>query len=280
LPIIVIAMPTSSAPQNAPDPRFLAVLDAVRAGRLDVAAAAIQLRELVAQPLAFATLDHDRATRCGVGEVVFAAGKTPPQVARIVAALRERSPCVLVTRCSDPHVAALREAFPAAELDIGSRCGAVLVGHAPAVESPHTPSTPSAPPPIPIITAGTSDEAVAEEAALTCRLMGRPFIRISDVGVAGLHRLNEHLPTLRQARVIICIAGMEGALPSVIAGLVAVPVIGVPTSVGYGAALAGFTALFSMLTTCAAGVVTVNIDNGFGAAYAACLIDRGTCRGT
>jgi NCAIR mutase (PurE)-related protein len=245
------------------------ILEQVRAGSLDPAEAGKRIRERSAQPLGFATVDHDRAHRCGSAEVIYAAGKTPAQVVAIARAVRQRHPVALITRAAAEHVAAVREAFASDKVEVGSRAGTVLVGEPPEATGVRL---------IPIITAGTSDEPVAEEAELTCKALGHPPRRISDVGVAGLHRLGNRLSELRDANVIVCIAGMEGALPSVVGGLVDVPVIAVPTSVGYGAAFGGIAALLGMLTSCASGVSVVNIDNGFGAAYNACLINRVAAR--
>lgn len=241
------------------------MLERVKRGELDPRAAAEEVRRHLAEPMGFATIDHDRARRCGAAEVIFAAGKTAEQVVAIAHAIRSRHPVVLITRATAEQVAALRQSFDAKEIVVGSRGTTVMVG---------TPAPVEHAAPIPILTAGTSDEAVAEEAELTVRAMGHVAHRISDVGVAGLHRLGARLPELRGAAVIVCIAGMEGALPSVVGGLVDVPVIAVPTSVGYGAAMGGLAALMGMLTSCASGVTVVNIDNGFGAAYSACLINR------
>jgi len=245
------------------------ILGRVRRGELDPVQAKRELSELRAQPLGFATIDHDRKRRCGVAEVVFAAGKRPDELVQIVQAILEREPCVLVTRAKDEHAEALSAGFPDTPIESGTRTGTLIVG---------TPPKPVAElSDIPIVTAGTSDLHVAEESLLTCKALGHPARSINDVGVAGLHRLEPHMPALRNASVIICIAGMEGALPSVIGGLVDAPVIAVPTSVGYGASLGGVTALLGMLTSCASGVTVVNIDNGFGAAYSACLINRLAC---
>jgi NCAIR mutase (PurE)-related protein len=197
-----------------------------------------------------------------VPEVVYASGKLPEQVAAIAGELVDRNGYALITRAGDDHVAAVKQRF--SSVLHGERTSTMIVGEAPAASGTA----------IPIITAGTSDEAVAEEAELTCRALGQATRRINDVGVAGIARLVTRLEDARPTGVIIAIAGMEGALPSVVGGLVDVPVIAVPTSVGYGAALGGFTALLGMLTSCAAGVSVVNIDNGFGAAYIATLIQR------
>lgn len=240
------------------------ILEQLRDGAISTHEAQQQIRNLQAQSLGFATIDHERRERCGIAEVIYAAGKTPEHLVAITHAVLEREPACLITRAGEQHIAALRGSVNGHPLCIGERCGTVLVG------TPEAHDVPA----IPIVTAGTSDLAVAEEAALTCEALGHPVHAINDVGVAGLHRLTARLGELRAANVIICIAGMEGALPSVLGGLVDVPVIAVPTSVGYGAAFEGMAALLGMLTSCAAGVSVVNIDNGFGAAYSACLINR------
>lgn len=251
------------------DHRLAEILERVKAGDLAPEQAGAMVEGLSAEPLGFATVDHARRRRCGAAEVVFAAGKTAAQVVAIVRAIRSRQPAALVTRATPEHRAAMQVELAGETIVMGTRGGTVLVGR---------PEEVTGVPPIPIVTAGTSDEPVAEEAELTCRAMGQPALRVNDVGVAGLHRLGARLHEFRRANVIICIAGMEGALPSVVGGLVDIPVIGVPTSVGYGAALGGVTPLLGMLTSCASGVSVVNIDNGFGAAYTACLINRLTLR--
>ncbi len=238
------------------------ILQNVASGDLAPDRALARLAELQAQPLGFATLDHHRASRCGLAEVIYAAGKTPDQVVKITHELIARSGHVLITRANDDHADAVLAAFD--QVEAGKRRRTLLVGDVPEPTGS----------PIPIVTAGTSDEPIAEEAMLTCRAFGQNTHRVNDVGVAGLHRLVQRLPELQRAGVVICIAGMEGALPSVVGGLVDVPVIAVPTSVGYGAALSGLAALLGMLTSCASGVSVVNIDNGFGAAYSACLIQQ------
>ncbi|MCX5659257.1 MAG: nickel pincer cofactor biosynthesis protein LarB [Planctomycetota bacterium] len=247
------------------DHRLIEILEQLKAGALTTERAAALVEGMSAEPLGFATVDHARRQRCGAAEVVFAAGKTAAQVVAIVRAIRTRQPAALVTRATAEHRAALIAELQGEAIEAGTRGGTILIGR---------PQEVAGVPPIPIVTAGTSDEPVAEEAELTCKAMGQPALRVNDVGVAGLHRLGARLTELRQANVVICIAGMEGALPSVVGGLVDIPVIGVPTSVGYGAALGGVTPLLGMLTSCASGVSVVNIDNGFGAAYTACLINR------
>lgn len=242
------------------------ILGRVRDGDLTPDQAREAVLALRAQAMGFATIDHDRRRRCGFAEVVYAAGKSPEQVDAICKAILDREPCVLVTRTEPGLVEHLRGTINGQPLEVGTRGGTLIVG------TPPKPAQDRAI--IPIITAGTSDLPVAEEALLTCKALGQPAAAVNDVGVAGLHRIEPHLPLFRQASVLICIAGMEGALPSVIGGLVEAPIIAVPTSVGYGASFGGVTALLSMLTSCASGVSVVNIDNGFGAAYNACLINR------
>ncbi len=249
-----------------------AILNDVHEGRLSPQQAREALSALRAESLGFATVDHDRRHRCGFAEVVYAAGKSADELVGIIQAILGREACVLVTRTNPEHIQAVQRAFTDRPIEVGTRGTTLIVGDAP---SPGKDL-----PEIPIITAGTSDLPVAEEALMTCKALGHPTAAINDVGVAGLHRIEPHLPTFRQARVLVCIAGMEGALPSVIGGLVDAPVIAVPTSVGYGASFGGITALLSMLTSCASGVSVVNIDNGFGAAYNACLINRITSHHT
>ena len=195
--------------------------------------------------------------------MIFGPGKTPPQVVEIARSLKEKGAGVLLTRAGEEQVRALREAFPQTVHHAQARL-AVL-------------PAPNPPPRIglvAVVCAGTADLPVAEEAALTAETLGSNVARVYDAGVAGLHRLLAELETLRRANAVVAVAGMEGALPPVVAGLVDVPVIAVPTSVGYGASLGGLTALFAMLTSCAAGLSVVNIDNGFGAACQAHLINR------
>lgn len=218
--------------------------------------------------LEFATLDHERLVRCGIPEVVYGTGKTTEQLVAIARQLFERNGYALVTRATPEQAAVVRASFE--HVAAGSRGQTLLIGRPPALQGT----------PLPIVTAGTSDEPVAEEAELTCAAMGQAVHRINDVGVAGLDRLLRRLPELRRTGAIICIAGMEGALPSVLGGLVSIPVIAVPTSVGYGAAFEGLAALLGMMTSCAAGVSVVNINNGFGAAYSATLIQRLYDRGS
>jgi NCAIR mutase (PurE)-related protein len=242
--------------------RTQALLDRVASGELDSGEALRQLALPDTESLAFATIDHHRALRQGFPEVVFAAGKTVEQVLAIATHLNTGSEGFLITRVQPEMWAPLAECFPQAEMHKLGRV-AYLPPESPPVVSKGT---------VLVITAGTSDLPVAEEAAVCARAFGGRVERLTDVGVAGIHRLLSRGEQLQSAAVIIVVAGMEGALPSVVGGLVAAPVIAVPTSVGYGASFGGIAALLSMLNSCAAGVTVVNIDNGFGAAYAASRI--------
>jgi NCAIR mutase (PurE)-related protein len=212
--------------------------------------------------LGFAVVDTHRALRKGFPEIIFAAGKTSEQVVKIAAKLLEKEPRILVTRVTNEHAAALRKKFKPAIHHASARC--VTIEKKPAAKRPGT---------IAVVCAGTSDLPVAEEAAVTAEIMGNKVERISDVGVSGLHRLLARMDSIQSANVVIVVAGMEGALPSVVAGLVSKPVIAVPTSVGYGANFGGLAALLGMLNSCGSGVTVVNIDNGFGAGYAASQIN-------
>ncbi len=208
--------------------------------------------------LGFARVDTHRALRKGFPEVIFGAGKTPAQVVRIAAKLLEREQRILITRITTEHARALRKKFKRAVHHESARC--VTIEKQPLRKRPGT---------IVVVCAGTSDLPVAEEAAVTAEIMGNRVERLSDVGVSGLHRLLGRLELIQSANVVVVVAGMEGALPSVVAGLVSRPVIAVPTSVGYGASFGGLAALLGMLNSCGTGVTVVNIDNGFGAGYAA-----------
>ena len=247
------------------------LLEKVRDGSMPVSAAADVLRDLPYQDLGYARLDHHRPLRTGWPEVVLGQGKTPQQVAGIVAAMVGRGHPVLVTRAPQETYDAVAAVAPAAEYHTLAR-GIVVPAGADDGNAGY-----GAPPPVEgllIVTAGTADLPAAEEAALTASLMGCPPQRINDVGVAGLHRLLSQLDALRAARVIVVAAGMEAALAGVVAGLVSAPVIAVPTSAGYGASFGGLAALLGMLNACAPGVAVVNIDNGFGAGYLAAQICR------
>jgi hypothetical protein len=242
------------------------LLAEVAAGRLAPETALDRLRRLPFEDLPFARIDHHRALRQGHPEVVFCEGKTPEQVVAICDRVAAMSGGFLGTRCTEAHVAAVRGAFPGAVWSPVARTVHVLPERA--REAAPDAGT------ILVVSAGTSDLPVAEEAAVVAEVFGHRVERLADVGVAGLHRLLASGDRLRGADVIIVVAGMEGALPSVVGGLVAVPVIAVPTSVGYGASFGGLAALLGMLNSCAAGVTVVNIDNGFGAAAAASRICR------
>ena len=213
--------------------------------------------------LGFARVDTDRRRRCGFPEVIFCQGKTPAEVAAIAGTILAHEPVVLATRAAPEHFAAVAAALPEARYHERARC--IVVERTPLPKSAGT---------VGVLCAGTSDLPVAEEAAVTLETFGQTVERITDVGVAGLHRLLAVRERLDACRVLIVVAGMEGALPSVVAGLVSVPVIAVPTSVGYGTSFGGLAALLGMLNSCGSGVTVVNIDNGFGAAYAAAQINR------
>ncbi len=238
------------------------ILNSLSQGALTVDQALEALKQLSREPLGFATLDHMRAERCGIPEVIFAPGKTIEQIIAIAERLRDQRGHALISRLDAPQHAALRQHFNERHEDTHGRT--MLVGTLPTATGT----------PIPIITAGTADMPVADEAALTCQSIGHAVHRIEDVGVAGLARLLDRLPELRNAGVVICIAGMEGALPSVLGGLIHAPLIAVPTSTGYGAGAGGWAALLGMLSSCAPGISVVNIDNGYGAACVASRIQR------
>ncbi len=243
-----------------------ALLAEVAAGRMAPRAAVDRLRHLPFEDISFARLDHHRALRQGHPEVVFCEGKTPEQVLAICERLEAASGGFLGTRASRDTAARLQSRFPGLTWNELAR---TVHLPAPGISKPSvTTGT------ILVVSAGTSDLPVAEEAAVVAEVFGHPVERLVDVGVAGLHRLLAASDQLRQARVIIVVAGMEGALPSVVGGLVGTPVIAVPTSVGYGASFGGLAALLAMLNSCASGVTVVNIDNGFGAAAAASRICR------
>ena len=242
--------------------RVKTLLDDVAAGRATIEQALLQLDVEPTESLGFAHVDHHRALRQGFPETIFGEGKTVEQIVAIAGRIAERGDGVLITRAALEARAAMRAAYPAAEINDLAR---PALGRGP-TPSPLTTKTTL------IVTAGTSDLPVAEEAAVTLGAVGAPVMRLTDVGVAGIHRLLSQQDVLRDAAVIIVVAGMDGALPSVVGGLVRVPVIAVPTSVGYGAAFNGLAPLLTMLNSCAAGVTVCNIDNGFGAAMAAARI--------
>ena len=245
---------------------LLKILESVKAGELQPAKAIERLKHLPFEDLGFAKVDHHRALRQGFVEVIFGKGKTTQQVAEIVKAMlrqKDSRQNILVTRADAKMFAAVKKLNRSARFHALS--GVISVERNTAITGKGT---------ILVVSAGTSDIPVAEEALLTARVMGNRAEHFYDVGVAGIHRLLEHHEKLTQARVIVCVAGMEGALPSVVGGLVAVPVIAVPTSVGYGANFGGVAALLGMLNSCASNVTVVNIDNGFGAACVASCINR------
>lgn len=242
--------------------RVQALLEDVAKGRLPVEAALAQLDDAPVDELGFATVDTHRALRQGFPEVVFGQGKLPEQTIAICERLAEHGDGFLVTRADAATQAALLARWPAIELNAIARTAWL-----PGTEAVTRGGKPAA-----VVTAGTSDLPVAEEAAVTLRAFGHAVLRVTDVGVAGIHRILAKRETLHGAGVVIVVAGMDGALPSVVGGLVRVPVIAVPTSVGYGAAFAGLAPLLTMLNSCAAGVTVCNIDNGFGAAVAASRI--------
>ncbi len=243
--------------------RLRKLLNELAAGELDVPAVLRQLQTLPFEDLQFARVDHHRALRCGFPEVIFGEGKTTRQIEEIFARLADTENNVLATRIGPPAAARVQARFPkvryhrtARVLTLRQRSGPASAGF------------------VGIVCAGTSDLPVAEEARVTAEIMDQRTRTFYDVGVAGLHRLLAESQALREANVLVVVAGMEGALPSVVGGLVAAPVIAVPTSTGYGASFGGISALLAMLNSCSAGVSVVNIDNGFGAGYQAAVINR------
>jgi hypothetical protein len=242
--------------------RLRELLNAVSDGRIEIDEAVDELRHLPYEDLGFAKVDHHRALRDWMPEVILGEGKTPEQVVAIAQKLLERSDRLLATRLTPEAARQLTSAIPDATHHELARCVTVERATVPK----HTG--------VAVVCAGTADLPVAEEAALTAEIMGNEVRRIHDVGVAGIHRLLDQIPALTEARALVVVAGMEGALPSVVAGLVNAPVIAVPTSIGYGASFRGLAPLLAMLNSCAAGVAVVNIDNGFGAGYMAATINR------
>lgn len=244
---------------------LIQLLEAVGSGRLGPSEGAGAVRKLL-QPegidLGHSMLDTDREERCGHPEIVFGAGKTPAEIVDVMGALRDRHGRVLATRVSDEAGALLQNTFKDA-VAFDDRARTAVLGE-------HIDQTGH----VAVISAGTSDGNVAREAVITARFLGAHVEEFADVGVAGIHRVLNAAPRFRHANVIIVVAGMEGALPSVVGGLVDKPVIAVPTSVGYGAAFGGVAALLGMLNSCSSGVTVVNIDNGFGAGFAAAQINR------
>lgn len=238
------------------------ILEGVRRGKVSADEALRRLKILPYEDLGFAKVDHHRQLRRGFPEVIFGEGKTVPQIIAIMGKVAAKRQPVLVTRIPPEAFKTIRRRFRRARYHAEARAVTLEAGGRP-------PGRPG----ILVLAAGTSDLNVAEEAAVTAEVMGNQVARVYDVGIAGLHRLLDHKDRLLEARVIITVAGMEGALPSIVASLVDVPVIGVPTSVGYGTGIKGVAALMGMLNSCAAGLLVVNIDNGFGAGYAASVIN-------
>jgi NCAIR mutase (PurE)-related protein len=239
------------------------LLEEVRAGATSVDEAVERMRHLPFEDLGFAKVDHHRAIRHGMPEVIFGKGKAPEHVAAIASKLLERSANLLATRCEPPAAELIRERFPDAEYFPLS--GVLRVWRDRTIHGKGT---------IAVVCAGTSDIPVAEEAHLTAEVMGNEIDVIQDIGVAGIHRLMANRERIARARVAVVCAGMEGALPSAVGGMVSCPVIAVPTSIGYGASFQGLAALLGMLNSCASNVCVVNIDNGFGGGYVASLINR------
>ena len=242
---------------------FRSLLEQVRSGEVDVEQALERMRHLPFEDLGFAKVDHHRALRHGMPEVILAKGKTPEQVVAIARALLENASNVLITRADSACAAAVCGALP--EADYCALSGTIRFWRDRTIRGKGK---------IAVVCAGTSDLPVAEEARITAEVMGNHVESTNDVGVAGIHRLMHHRERLTSARVVVVCAGMEGALPSAVGGLVSCPVIAVPTSIGYGASFHGLAALLGMLNSCASNVAVVNIDNGFGAGYVASLINR------
>jgi pyridinium-3,5-biscarboxylic acid mononucleotide synthase len=240
-----------------------ALFEQVRDGGMDIDAAMTRMRHMPYEDLGFAKIDHHRALRHGIPEVIFAKGKTPDQVVAIAGRLLEHARNVLITRADRECAAAVTSALP--DADYAPLSGSIRFWRDRTIHGKGK---------ITIVCAGTSDMPVAEEARITAEVMGNEVEAIYDVGVAGIHRLMGNRERLSAARVIVVCAGMEGALPSAVGGLVSCPVIAVPTSVGYGASFHGLAALLGMLNSCASNVTVVNIDNGFGAGYVSSLINR------
>jgi len=241
------------------------LLEQVKNAEISIDEAAETLKDLPYKEMGFANIDNHRALRTGYPEVIFCQGKTPAQIRDIMCELVKKGGNIMGTRATAEDYEAVKEALPQAVLFETARIIAVFDEQKKANENLPT---------VAVVTAGTADIPVAEEAAVTAEILGNKVNRIYDVGVAGIHRLFDKLTQIREADVVIAVAGMEGALASVVGGLVDSPVIAVPTSIGYGANLEGISALLSMLNSCANGVAVVNIDNGFGAAYMAAVINK------
>lgn len=240
------------------------LLEQVKSGEKEIDEAYEDLKILPFENIEYARIDHHRSIRKGFPEVILGSGKTAKQIIGIIEKLESTGANILVTRVNDEQAAKITERLPRVTYDSTSKT----------IYRINKKTTKQSQGMILIITAGTSDIPVAEEAIITCELMGETVEKLYDVGVAGIHRLLSHSSLLAKASVIIVVAGMEGALASVVGGLTDKPIIGVPTSIGYGASFGGLASLLGMLNTCAPGVAVVNIDNGFGAAYMACLINR------
>jgi NCAIR mutase (PurE)-related protein len=241
---------------------LLQTLERVKSGEVSPLQAVQELSILPYEELVCAKPDHHRSLRLKFPEVIFGQGKTVKQIVTIAGGLAARSERLLITRVSQETFSAVKKKIP--DVTYNSLSRSILLNRKQTTLRPG----------VAVVTGGTADIPVAEEAAVTAELMGSKVERVYDVGVAGIHRLLDNLPQLRKARVIIAVAGMEGALPSVIGGLVPIPIIAVPTSVGYGASFAGLAPLLTMLNSCAPGVAVVNIDNGFGAGYIAGLFNH------
>ncbi len=242
--------------------RLREMLQSVESGALSIDEALARLRQLPYEDLGFAEIDHHRALRTGFPEVIFGEGKTPEQIASIAQRLAGHTDTVLITRADPEAYSLVRQRLPDATYHASAR--AITLERTPAPKHPG----------VVVCCAGTADLPVADEARVTAELMGSAVDVMHDVGVAGIHRLLDKTDRLQAANAIVVVAGMEGALPSVVAGLVSAPVVAVPTSIGYGASFQGLAPLLAMLNACAAGVGVVNIDNGFGAGYLAAMINR------
>jgi NCAIR mutase (PurE)-related protein len=247
------------------DPQLLRqILLDIKDGKMSVEEGMEKLKDLPFKELGIACIDHHRPVRKGYPEVIFGEGKESEEIVSIIEEMKRKKENILVTRISDKKARKIKSFYPEATYHKKARALTLI----------NTPIKSSGKGTVLVVCAGTSDLPVAEEAFVTAKFLGNPVEKIYDVGVAGIHRLFNHIDKLRKASVIIAVAGMEGALPSVIAGLVESPVIAVPTSVGYGASFSGLSALLAMLNSCAPGIAVVNIDNGFGAAYISTLINR------
>lgn len=244
--------------------KLLDLLQSVASGGTTVHQAAAHLKHLVVEDIEYAHIDHHRSLRKGFPEVIFGEGKTSEQIIGIIEKIVQQESIVLVTRLSPEKAESVQQHYPDTTYHSDAR---MLVWEIKKIDTPHRGT-------ILVVSAGTSDIPVAKEAALTAAAMGNPVKTIYDVGVAGIHRLLAYKALLEEATVIIVVAGMEGALPSVVGGLVQSPIIAVPTSIGYGTNMGGLTALFAMLNSCSSNIAVVNIDNGFGAGYMAATINR------